>query len=255
MALIGHQAPGFTDFHPNPFLMSETFGVVFQHVGLTEYIATALDTVTQQEVDTDVEHVTANLKFPFKSRESGFGVEAGELGAASRHYLAMKRLVTDNNFDALAIRCWPELPGPAGLGQWPYMALARLATEGLPVACEGDVDGSLGCLVGDTHLELGASPHCAGGQAAGVRRCVPLRLAGARQHHPHPLARRHGAHPAQRGRGHQPRALHLQALQQPGGGLPGRHHQDRDPGHRVQVSRVSAHLSSVTQQRSCTGSG
>ena len=28
------------------------------------------------------------------------------------------------------------------------MALARLATEGLPVACEGDVDGSIGCLVG-----------------------------------------------------------------------------------------------------------
>ena len=172
MALIGHQAPGFTDFHPNPFLMSETFGVVFQHVGLTEYIATALDTVTQQEVDTDVEHVTANLKFPFKSRESGFGVEAGELGAASRHYLAMKRLVTDNNFDALAIRCWPELPGPAGLGQWPYMALARLATEGLPVACEGDVDGSLGCLVGDTHLELGASPLCRWASCWGAALCT-----------------------------------------------------------------------------------
>ena len=28
------------------------------------------------------------------------------------------------------------------------MALARLATEGFPVACEGDVDGALGCLVG-----------------------------------------------------------------------------------------------------------
>ena len=172
MALIGHQAPGFTDFHPNPFLMSETFGVVFQHVGLTEYIATALDTVTQQEVDADVEHVTNNLKFPFKSRESGFGVEAGELGAASRHYLAMKRLVTDNNFDALAIRCWPELPGPAGLGQWPYMALARLATEGLPVACEGDVDGSLGCLVGDTHLELGASPLCRWASCWGAALCT-----------------------------------------------------------------------------------
>ena len=33
VCLIGHQAPGFTDFHPNPFLMSQTFGCVFQHVG------------------------------------------------------------------------------------------------------------------------------------------------------------------------------------------------------------------------------
>ena len=40
------------------------------------------------------------------------------------------------------------MPGPAGLGQWPYLALARLATEGLPIACEGDVEGALGCLVG-----------------------------------------------------------------------------------------------------------
>ena len=28
------------------------------------------------------------------------------------------------------------------------MALARLATEGFPVACEGDVDGAVSCLVG-----------------------------------------------------------------------------------------------------------
>ena len=27
------------------------------------------------------------------------------------------------------------------------MALARLATEGVPVACEGDVDGAMSCLV------------------------------------------------------------------------------------------------------------
>ena len=35
--------------------------------------------------------------------------------------------------DGLAVRCWPELPGPVdqgGLDQWCYMALARLASEG-----------------------------------------------------------------------------------------------------------------------------
>ena len=41
-----------------------------------------------------------------------------------------------------------QLPGPDGLGQWPYLALARLATEGFPIACEGDVEGALGSLVG-----------------------------------------------------------------------------------------------------------
>ena len=114
IALIGHQAPGFTDFHPNPFLISKTFGSVFQHVGLTEYIQTALDLVTEEEVSNDVEIVTKELKFPLKALDTGFGVEEKDLPTSSRHYLAMKKLINDNNFDALAIRCWPELPGPAG---------------------------------------------------------------------------------------------------------------------------------------------
>eukprot|EP00092_Neocalanus_flemingeri_P014635 GFUD01015788.1.p1 GENE.GFUD01015788.1~~GFUD01015788.1.p1 ORF type:complete len:490 (+),score=133.83 GFUD01015788.1:100-1569(+) len=148
IALIGHQAPGFVDFHPNPFLLSQTFGSILQHVGLTEYTTTALEGITDEEVQKDVDHVLNELKLPFKALETGFGVEKKDLPAASRHYLAMKKLVVTNNFDALAIRCWPELPGPHGLGQWAYMALARLATEGFPVACEGDVDGAFSCMVG-----------------------------------------------------------------------------------------------------------
>lgn len=127
--------------------MSQTFGAVFQHVGLTEYIQTALEAITEEEVAKDVEVVTKDLKFPLKALDTGFGVEEKDLPTSSRHYLAMKKLINDNNFDAIAIRCWPELPGPAGMGQWPYMALARLATEGVPVACEGDVDGAMSCLV------------------------------------------------------------------------------------------------------------
>ena len=108
VVLIGHQAPGFTDFHPNPFLMSQTFGIVFQHVGLTEYVSTVLEAIMEDEVDKDVDHVLNDLKFPFKALDTGFGVDKSALPTSSRHYLAMRKLVHDNNFDALAIRCWPE---------------------------------------------------------------------------------------------------------------------------------------------------
>ena len=47
-----------------------------------------------------------------------YGVERAELPGASRHYLAMRRLIESCSLDSLAIRCWPELPGPAGLSQW-----------------------------------------------------------------------------------------------------------------------------------------
>ena len=112
VALVGHQAPGFIDFHPNPFQLSEQFGSILQHVGMTEYIATALETVQDHEVKADVDHVINNLKLPFKDVSTGFGTEPADLPLASRHYLAMKKLIQENNFEALAIRCWPELPGP-----------------------------------------------------------------------------------------------------------------------------------------------
>ena len=47
-----------------------------------------------------------------------YGVERAEVPGASRHYLAMRRLIESCSLDSLAIRCWPELPGPAGLSQW-----------------------------------------------------------------------------------------------------------------------------------------
>ena len=148
VGLIGYQAPGFQDFHPNPSALRKTFGTILLQMGLGEYVATA-NSFTDEEVAADAKTVSTTL--PFKGVDTGFGVEESELGPASRHYLAMRRFIGDNNLDGLAIRCWPELPGPpetgTGLDQWAYLALARLASEGFPIACEGDVDGAVGGMV------------------------------------------------------------------------------------------------------------
>ena len=37
LGLIGYQAPGFQDFHPNPFVMRKTFGTLLLQIGITEY--------------------------------------------------------------------------------------------------------------------------------------------------------------------------------------------------------------------------
>ena len=73
-----------------------------------------------------------------------FAADVGhdDLPANSRYYLAMKALWVGENLDALALRCWPELPNR--FAQWPYLAMARLAEEGHVVALEGDVDGAPG---------------------------------------------------------------------------------------------------------------
>jgi len=140
VCLIGYHAPGFQDLHADPFVMSKTFGTILQHVGFGEYGDRA-DALGEDRVKEDVAHVVG--KFPFK--EGPFGHSEEDLPFVCRHYLAMRDLCAEENFDAVAIRCWPELPTHAA---WPYMGLARLASEGFPVACEGDVDGALGCLIG-----------------------------------------------------------------------------------------------------------
>jgi L-fucose isomerase-like protein len=57
----------------------------------------------------------------------------------------MKQMLADENLDAVALRCWPELPNLTG--QWPYLAMVRLTDEGHAVTMEGDVDGAIGMLV------------------------------------------------------------------------------------------------------------
>eukprot|EP01065_Artemidia_motanka_P000824 TRINITY_DN10390_c0_g1_i1.p1 TRINITY_DN10390_c0_g1~~TRINITY_DN10390_c0_g1_i1.p1 ORF type:complete len:488 (+),score=145.84 TRINITY_DN10390_c0_g1_i1:86-1549(+) len=140
VALVGHQAPGFIDLHPDPFLLSRTFGAVMQHVGLAEFVALAKG-VSEEEVAADVERVRGEL--PLKSC-GDYGAESDDLQSSSRIYLAIRKLADVNNFDAVALRCWPELPDPQlGLGSWSYLALARLAGDGYCVSCEGDVDGAV----------------------------------------------------------------------------------------------------------------
>merc|ERR1712216_60093 len=67
-----------------------------------------------------------------------------DLEKLSRTYLGLKYITIKENFDGLAIRCWPEFPRDYGV--WPLMGLARLASQGFPITCEGDVDGCLGCI-------------------------------------------------------------------------------------------------------------
>lgn len=65
----------------------------------------------------------------------------GAMEMQARYYRAFRDLFREERFDALAFRCWPDLPTMTG--HWPYLALALLVSEGYPIAMEGDVDGAV----------------------------------------------------------------------------------------------------------------
>jgi len=145
VGLIGYHAPGFINLHADPAALSRELGVQLRHFGLQELLD-QMDHCNEQDVAHDLELVHA-LKLPLVD------VEDSDLAVQSKTYLALKRMAQQEHLDALAVRCWPELPNLSG--QWPYFAMVRLTSEGFPMAMEGDVDGALTCLLGE---RLGFGP-------------------------------------------------------------------------------------------------
>lgn len=139
VGLIGYHAPGFINLHADPASLSRELGVQLRHFGLQELLD-EMDQCNEQEVARDLEQVHA-LNLPLVD------VEDSDLAIQSQYYLALKKIAKQERLDALAVRCWPELPNLRG--QWPYFAMVRLTSEGFPAAMEGDVDGALSCLLGE----------------------------------------------------------------------------------------------------------
>ena len=137
VGMIGTHAPGFIDLAADAFLLRTTLGTQLSPLSLPQFIERARN-LPEDAVRKDVERVL-DLKLPME------GVTAGALPMNSRCYLAMLEVMEEESLDALALQCWPELPNM--LGQWPYLAISRLGTEGRAVSIEGDVDGSIGSLM------------------------------------------------------------------------------------------------------------
>lgn len=146
VGVIGTHAPGFIDLAAEPFLLRRTLGIQLCPLSLPMFIE-RVRAVPDEAAAADVRRVLA-LQIPMVD-----GVTADDLTVNSRCYLAMLEWIEEEGLDGLAIQCWPELPNL--LGQWPYLAVARLSTEGRAIAIEGDVDGCIGSLIAG---QLGLGP-------------------------------------------------------------------------------------------------
>ncbi len=135
--LIGYHAPGFIDMHVDPASMRSNLKAELFHLGLKEF-TDAVYAVSDEEARQDVE---AFSKYNLRRVPE---VSDADILLSSKYYLYMKELFMTMPLSALGIREWPEMSAE----HWPYLAIARLVSEGYAVACEGDVDGALSCLAG-----------------------------------------------------------------------------------------------------------
>jgi L-fucose isomerase-like protein len=135
---VGSHAPGFISMEADPFAMQDQLGVQLQRLSLPQFIE-RVQAIAESAVREDVDRVRA-LNLPMN------GVTEADLPTNSRYYLGIRELLAEEQLNAVAIQEWPEMPNV--LGQWPYLALARLTDEGHVVALEGDADGAVTSLVG-----------------------------------------------------------------------------------------------------------
>lgn len=137
VGLIGYHAPGFVDLHADPVFLAEQLGAQLYHLSTPEFV----DAVRAWKPAELEETISAFGDLPI-DLDGELPVPLEEaLEMQARYYLTFRELFARERFDALAFRCWPDLPTMTG--HWPYLALARLVSEGFPIAMEGDVDGAI----------------------------------------------------------------------------------------------------------------
>jgi L-fucose isomerase-like protein len=140
VGLVGDHAPGFLNMAVDAAAMIQLLGTRLRRFGLHEFF-TLVRSYSDDVVAADRKKAEA-LKLPVKS---GVVIPDDAWNMSSRIYLAVKDLVEAENLGAIAVRCWPEIPNELGI--WAYFAFSRLASDGIIICEEGDVDGALGSLL------------------------------------------------------------------------------------------------------------
>jgi len=139
----GHRVEGMTETTAHELALKKVFGP--RVVGIDANVP--LDLAARLPPETAVERweaLTRRVGRVLVSREAGI--------EALRLYEALREVIAEHGLDALTVGCYPNIFGKACL------AASLLGEEGVPLACEGDVNGALAMLM---LADLtGAATHC-----------------------------------------------------------------------------------------------
>ena len=143
VGLAGHRVGGMTHTAPNEFALKKAIGPRVVHLDLPDL----LDRARSASEDDAAGRWNDLLACVGSSRVSeADGVDSMKV------YSAIREAVAEYGLDALTVGCYPHLMGRVCL------AASLLADEGVPLACEGDVNGAVGMLM--LQLLTGGPTHC-----------------------------------------------------------------------------------------------
>lgn len=131
---IGGLVPGFSNMQFEESQIKQRLGSTIASHPMTELVerATSYDPQPVAQIVRDVKGAAAAITV---TEDSAFD-------RVARLYLAMRDLIREQDYDALAVACWSEIQALYRVA--PCMAYSWLGSEdGIAVACEGDVLGAL----------------------------------------------------------------------------------------------------------------
>ena len=134
VGLMGWRAQGMSDVVFDELALRETFGVQVVNVGLTRYERT-IEAVPAAEVD----RAWAGMRSRFETSTDNENVV--KYGVQS--YLAMQKLVAEDNLQALTVECFHDHLGG------PCLGCSLFNDRGVAAACESDVPGAVIMSVGE----------------------------------------------------------------------------------------------------------
>jgi L-fucose isomerase-like protein len=134
---IGGISPGFYNMEFDEIALGERLGTTVGRHTIAEIVERARR-ADERMTDAVIEHATALAA----------EVTAPRLGMDrnARIYLALKDLIEEESYDALAVQCWPTFQTDYKVV--PCMAYSLLGSEdGFAVSCEGDLPGAVSMLL------------------------------------------------------------------------------------------------------------
>jgi L-fucose isomerase-like protein len=132
IGLLGNHVKGMTDAAVNELALKKDIGPRIVSLDLPQLLARANE-FSQEKALPLWRSVCEKSNQCLVSEEAGID--------SIRMYLAIREAVQSNQLDAIAVGCYPHLMGRVCL------AASLLADEGIPLACEGDVNGAVGQLI------------------------------------------------------------------------------------------------------------
>jgi L-fucose isomerase-like protein len=135
-ALVGDVAPTFTNLTYDAAGIEARLGVQVEQRALDE-VFKRVEGYQARQVSALVAEMTA--------RATEVAVSEDWMERTGRIVLALRDVAIEGEYNALALRCWPEFQSEMG-GIGPCAAVSWLNDTGLPTSCEGDVPSAVSML-------------------------------------------------------------------------------------------------------------